>query len=120
MNHAQRIFEKAQKNSEYIQTRQLIKGVCIPARNWGKGFTNIFKLAVEYTLENLWIEVSEELPEKTGFKERSALVLFRAKDPDRTDVGYYFHDSKKWVSHGYPVKNVVWWMPINIPDTLPF
>ena len=32
-------------------------------RQWGKSFTAGFKMAVKFTLENLWISVDESLPE---------------------------------------------------------
>lgn len=55
MTQQERILSLAQEQIACI-------GQC-GIRQWGKSFTAGFKMAVKFTLENLWISVDESLPE---------------------------------------------------------
>ena len=71
--------------------------VCIgqgSIRQWGKSFTAGFKMAVKFTLENLWISVDESLPERN----RNVLALNL-----NGDVLVAFHDGMEtwWWCDGF-------------------
>lgn len=92
-------------------------------RQWGKSFTAGFKMAVKFTLENLWISVEEALPELSEERRCSAvseIVLIKCANGAITRaryikiVGEFKTSGWKCVDAGFGVGSdkVTHWMPI--------
>lgn len=92
-------------------------------RQWGKSFTAGFKMAVKFTLENLWISVEEALPELSEERRCSAvseIVLIKCANGAITRaryikiVGEFKTSGWKCVDAGFGVGDdkVTHWMPI--------
>jgi hypothetical protein len=86
-------------------------------RQWGKSFTAGFKMAVKFTLENLWISVEDDLPE-VGDRPFSKRVLILCKNGAVTRA-CYIKLTNSWfcVDAGFGVGNtdVTHWMPFPEP-----
>lgn len=109
MNQQERILKLAQEQITYIGNR---------GRQWGKTFTVGFNGGIRFTLENLWISVSDELPQ---VKDRpfSNRVLILCKNGAVTRA-CYIKETNSWfcVDAGFGVgdTDVTHWMPIPTPN----
>ncbi len=113
MTQQERILSLAQEKIAYFGTNG--------ARQWGKSLTNAMMVAIEFTLNNLWVSVTEELPEQN----RNVLALNLSGD-----VFVAFHDGKQtwWWCDGFirgekangdkmyssycEIDSITHWMPI--------
>lgn len=116
MNQQDRILKLAQEKIACIGQGN--------SRQWGKSFTAGFKMAVKFTLENLWISVDESLPEQNI----NVLALNLSGD-----VFVAFHDGMQtwWWCDGFirgekangdkmyssycEIDSITHWMPIPEP-----
>lgn len=113
MTQQERILKLAQEKIAYFGTNG--------ARQWGKSLTNAMMVAIEFTLNNLWVSVTEELPERN----RNVLALNL-----NGDVLVAFHDGMEtwWWCDGFvcgekangdkkyssccEIDSITHWMPI--------
>lgn len=79
MTQQDRILKLAQEKIAYFRANG--------ARHWGKSLTNAMMVAIEFTLNNLWVSVTEELPEQN----RNVLALNASGD-----VLVAFYDEGTW------------------------
>ncbi len=113
MNQQERILSLAQQQI-----------VCIGqggTRQWGKSFKAGFKMAVKFTIENLWCSVNESLPEP----RRNVLTLSVSGD---VFVSFYDGMGTWWWNDGFicgekangdkkyssccEINSITHWMPI--------
>ena len=97
MNQQERILKLAQEQITYIGNR---------GRQWGKTFTVGFNGGIRFTLENLWISVEEQMPEKTD----EYFVMYN--DGDTSYFYCAFFDTDKQMFDKCIHEFVTHWMPI--------
>ena len=93
---------------ERIQNLAHEQIVCIAqggTRQWGKSFKAGFKMAVKFTLENLWISVDEALPPKRKTTngeelEESIPVFVRDNEGNYTSAWYSFYGKYWYMAFG--------------------
>lgn len=111
---------------ERIQNLAQEQIVCIGqggTRQWGKSFKVGFEMAVQFTLENLWISVDEALPPKQKTTkgeelEESIPVFVRDNEGNYTSAWYSFYGNHWYMAFGEAFlkqsiySKITHWMPI--------
>lgn len=117
MTQQERILKLAHEKVAYFGTRG--------ARQWGKSLDQAMTIAINFTINNLWISVDDSLPEftkKVNCAKISELVLIQCKNGAITRARYIEVSGeipiKTWecVDAGFGVcdDKVTHWMPIPV------
>lgn len=97
MNQQDRILKLAQEQIQIVGTS---------GARFGKTYKTAFELAIRFTLENLWISVKEQMPEKKD----EYFVMYN--DGDTSYFYCAFFDTDKQMFDECIHEFVTHWMPI--------
>lgn len=92
----------------------IIRDSLVQARSGGKTLRHGFAMGVNFTLNNLWISVEEDLPEISTETMRSNKMLVRSQGRyyETFYTAVYDKFSEEWTDGDYVITNVTHWMPI--------